>query len=107
VKAIPSCGGDLLHRHSRVAGFDDIFDFGLEMYQFYFSCVFCELFKCNTIAFERGGGGVNGTIVKGFIVICLEFLSCTLYIVHIIPNTYNMFRGLITLYSIAPASSSL
>jgi hypothetical protein len=28
VKTIPSCG-DLFHRHSRVAGFDDIIVFGL------------------------------------------------------------------------------
>jgi hypothetical protein len=27
MKAIPSCGGDILNRHSRVAGFDDIFDY--------------------------------------------------------------------------------
>jgi hypothetical protein len=66
VKALPSCGD--LHRHSRVAGFNDIIDFGLRIYLFYFSCVFCELFKCNVIAFE-GGGGVKGVIVKGIIVI--------------------------------------
>jgi hypothetical protein len=34
MKAIPSCGD--LHRYSRVASFDDIFDFGLQMYQFSF-----------------------------------------------------------------------
>jgi hypothetical protein len=28
VKTIPSCG-DLFHRHSRVAGFDDVIVFGL------------------------------------------------------------------------------
>jgi hypothetical protein len=49
VKAISSCGGDFLHRHSRVAGFDDIIDFGLRMYQFYFRYVFCELLKYNII----------------------------------------------------------
>jgi hypothetical protein len=70
MKAIPPCGGDLLHRHLRVVGFDDIIDFELWMYQFYFSCVFCKLFKCNVIAFtlHLKGVGVKGIIVKGIIV---------------------------------------
>jgi hypothetical protein len=50
VKTIPSCG-DLFHRHSRVPSFKDIIVFGLRMYKFYFSCVFCEFFKYNVIAF--------------------------------------------------------
>jgi hypothetical protein len=66
MKAIPPCGGDLLHRHLRVAGFDDIIDFELWMYQFHFSCVFCKLFKCNVIAFtlHLKGVGVKGIIVS-------------------------------------------
>jgi hypothetical protein len=48
----------------RVADFNDIFVFGLRMYQFCFSCVFCELFECNIIAFE---GAVKGIIVNDII----------------------------------------
>jgi hypothetical protein len=53
------------------AGFDDIIDFELWMYQFHFSCVFCKLFKCNVTAFtlHLKGVGVKGIIVKGIIVI--------------------------------------
>jgi hypothetical protein len=45
------------------------FIIGLRMYQFYLLCVFCELFKCNIIAFTLHLRGVKGIIVKGIIVI--------------------------------------
>jgi hypothetical protein len=74
VKTIPPCGGNLFYRHSRVVGSTISLFLDFQIYQFYFSsvCVFCELFKCNVIAFTlhlRGGGGVKGRIVKVIIVI--------------------------------------
>jgi hypothetical protein len=70
VKEIPSCGRDL-HRHSRFAGFEDIFYWTSDVSVFILVvCVFCELFKCNVIAFTLHlRGGVKGIIVKGIIVI--------------------------------------
>jgi hypothetical protein len=68
------------------------------MYQFYFSCVFCELFKYNVVAFTLHlSGGVKGIIVKVIIVkyCSLGFTSCTLYIVPIGPQCNHPFNHLL------------
>ena len=79
VKAIPSCGGDHLHRHVQelhASTTSLILDFGCIFFLFLFSLVLSSLSKCNVIAFTLHlRGGVKGKIVISYSRVSLPHLS--------------------------------